>query len=84
MYSVYDDPKGPGFPIRKSADQRLLTPPHSLSQRATSFIASQRQGIHQMLLKRLITLVIANAQKIISKLTISQTFANREDQKDLL
>jgi len=32
----------------------------------------------------LITLVIANAQKIISKLTISQTFANREDQKDLL
>ena len=35
-----------GFPIRKSADQRVLTPPHSLSQRATSFIASWRQGIH--------------------------------------
>ena len=37
-----------GFPIRKSADQRLLAPSHGLSQRATSFIASQCQGIHQM------------------------------------
>ena len=44
----------PGFPIRKSADQRLLAPPHGLSQRATSFIASQCQGIHQMPLLRLI------------------------------
>ena len=44
----------PGFPIRKSADQRLLAPPHGLSQRATSFIASQCQGIHQMPLIRLI------------------------------
>ena len=32
--------KGPGFPIRKSADQSLLAAPHGLSQRATSFIAS--------------------------------------------
>ena len=46
--------KGPGFPIRKSADQSLLATPHGLSQRATSFIASRCQGIHQMLLKRLI------------------------------
>ena len=37
-----------GFPIRKSADQRVLAPPRGLSQRATSFIASQCQGIHQM------------------------------------
>jgi hypothetical protein len=37
-----------GFPIRKSADQSLLAAPHSLSQRATSFIASQCQGIHEM------------------------------------
>ncbi len=29
-------------------DQRALAPPHGLSQRATSFIASQCQGIHQM------------------------------------
>jgi hypothetical protein len=32
----------------------VLAPPHSLSQRATSFVASVRQGIHQMPLKRLI------------------------------
>ena len=43
-----------GFPIRKSTDQSLLAAPHGLSQRATSFIASQCQGIHQMPLKRLI------------------------------
>ena len=43
-----------GCPIRKSAHQRLLAPPRSLSQRATSFIASTRQGIHQMPLLRLI------------------------------
>ena len=43
-----------GFPIRKSADQSLLAAPRSLSQRATSFIASQCQGIHEMPLRRLI------------------------------
>ena len=43
-----------GFPIRKSTDQSLLSAPHSLSQSATSFIASQCQGIHQMPLLRLI------------------------------
>jgi hypothetical protein len=37
-----------GCPIRKSADHRALAPPRGLSQRATSFIASRRQGIHQM------------------------------------
>jgi hypothetical protein len=41
-------PKEVGFPIRKSRDQRALASPPGLSQRATSFIASQRQGIHQM------------------------------------
>ena len=35
-----------GFPIRKSADQRLLAPPRSLSQLTASFIACLRQGIH--------------------------------------
>ncbi len=40
--------KGPGFPIRISSDQSLLPTPRSLSQGATSFIASARQGIHQM------------------------------------
>ncbi len=43
-----------GFPIRKSTDQSLLATPRGLSQRATSFIASQCQGIHQMPLRRLI------------------------------
>src|SRR5260221_7607146 len=48
MNSAGNDPKGPGFPIRRSADQRVLAPPRGFSQRATSFIASQCQGIHQM------------------------------------
>jgi hypothetical protein len=37
-----------GCPIRRSSDQSLLAAPRGLSQRATSFIASWRQGIHQM------------------------------------
>jgi hypothetical protein len=37
-----------GFPIRKSGGQRLLTPHPGLSQRATSFIACMRQGIHEL------------------------------------
>ncbi len=37
----------PGFPIRASRDQRPLAPPPGLSQLATPFIASWRQGIHQ-------------------------------------
>lgn len=48
MYSVTDDAKAPGFPIQRSTDQRVLSPPRSLSQSATSFIASRCQGIHQM------------------------------------
>ena len=40
-------PKGRGFPIRTSADQRSLASPRGFSQRATSFIASRRQGIHR-------------------------------------
>ena len=47
-----------GFPIRKSADQRLFAPPHGLSQRTTSFIASQHQGIHRTPLRHLIVLMI--------------------------
>jgi hypothetical protein len=46
-----------GFPIRKSAGQRPFAPHRSLSQRTTSFIASYRQGIHQMLLGHLIALI---------------------------
>jgi hypothetical protein len=36
-----------GCPIRISTDQSLLTAPRGFSQRATSFIACNRQGIHQ-------------------------------------
>src|SRR5271154_5576879 len=43
-----------GFPIRKFTDQCLLSAPRNLSQSATSFIASQCQGIHEMPLLRLI------------------------------
>jgi hypothetical protein len=52
--STEHDPKGPGFPIRTPTDQSLLAAPRGFSQRATSFIASVRQGIHQMLLRHLI------------------------------
>src|SRR3979411_334218 len=47
-----------GFPIRKSVDQSFFAAPHGLSQRSTSFIASQRQGIHRMPLRHLIALII--------------------------
>ena len=47
-----------GFPIRKSADQSSFAAPRGLSQRSTSFIASQRQGIHQTPLRHLIALII--------------------------
>ena len=40
--------KALGCPIRRSAGQRLLSPNRSFSQSATSFIASQCQGIHQL------------------------------------
>ncbi len=46
-------PKGVGFPIRKSSDHRVLPSPRSLSQGATSFIASRCQGIHRMPFSRL-------------------------------
>src|SRR5689334_20736438 len=57
MPSQYKGPKG-GCPIRRSLDQSSFAAPQGLSQRTTSFIASQRQGIHQMLLRHLITLMI--------------------------
>jgi hypothetical protein len=47
-----------GFPIRKSADQSSFAAPRGLSQRTTSFIASQRQGIHQIPFRHLIALIV--------------------------
>ena len=72
MDSVRDDPEGPGFPIRKSTDQRLLAAPRGLSQRATSFIASWRQGIHQMPLRRLLEHPVTHSGK--NRHPISGTF----------
>ena len=48
MYSEKDTAHAVGFPIRKSVDHRSFAPPHSLSQRNTSFIASSCQGILEM------------------------------------
>ncbi len=53
MYSLHDTTNVVGFPIRKSSDQSLFAAPQGLSQRTTSFIASIRQGIHQMPFSRL-------------------------------
>jgi hypothetical protein len=47
-----------GCPIRKFTDQCLFAAPRDLSQRTTSFIASQRQGIHRIPLRHLIALII--------------------------
>ena len=52
------DERRVGFPIRTSTDHSLFAAPHGFSQRTTSFIASRCQGIHQMLLRHLITLII--------------------------
>jgi hypothetical protein len=57
MRLEYKRSKG-GFPIRKSLDHSSFAAPQGLSQRTTSFIASQRQGIHRMLLRHLIALMI--------------------------
>jgi hypothetical protein len=66
----YKRSKG-GFPIRKSLDHSSFAAPQGLSQRTTSFIASQRQGIHRMLLRHLIALMI-DARRL----------RNRPEQKD--
>src|SRR3712207_3575856 len=52
MDSAGDTPEGVGFPIRTSADHRALAPPRGLSQRATSFVASWRLGIHRTPFRR--------------------------------
>ena len=48
MDSARDTLRRVGCPIRRPGDQRALASPPGFSQRATSFIASQCQGIHQM------------------------------------
>ena len=62
-------------------DQRVLSPPHGLSQSATSFIASYRQGIHQTPLSRLIRSSECMTQLFgKAKQTDGQTRCNLERQ----
>jgi hypothetical protein len=71
-----------GFPIRISTDQRVFAPPRGFSQRITSFIACACQGIHQLPLLYLITL-IAHARTRNSKGVVA--FAGKDTfQKDQL
>ena len=58
MYSCEDQTEVWGCPIRRFTDQSLFAAPRNFSQRTTSFIASQCQGIHKMPLSRLIVLII--------------------------
>src|SRR6516165_4002236 len=77
-----------GCPIRKFTDQSLFAAPRDLSQRTTSFIASQRQGIHRMPLRHLITLIVdarrpleADAQDRQEKRPVSSRFARSQAVK---
>ena len=82
MNSCEDLAEARGFPIRKSSDQSLFAAPRSLSQRTTSFIASQHQGIHQMPLSRLIALII-NAHPEVSRVLGRDRELDVHRQKDL-
>src|SRR5512144_1383197 len=88
MDSAADIPKGMGFPIRKSPDQRLLTSPRSLSQGATSFIASRYQGIHQMPFFRLRTkdhfLTQAQARRSRKRLQLTTKQPRRTLPKEMV
>ena len=68
-----------GFPIRKFSDQSLFAAPRNLSQRTTSFIASQRQGIHQIPFWHLIAL-IAKARFILRSRRSGERSLARKDQ----
>ncbi len=73
MDSVDDHPDGWGFPIRKSSDQSVLATPRSLSQPATSFIASQCQGIRQTPLLCLIS-------RFVSEMTILRSSRSKQSR----
>ena len=72
-----------GYPIRKSAHQRIFAPKRGLSQLITSFIASESQGIHRMPLitfaiytcSNSITLIKAVAVNILMSLRSTLCFA---------
>src|SRR5919199_5275722 len=69
-----------GFPIRKSLDQSSFAAPQGLSQRTTSFIASQRQGIHRMPLRHLITLMIDVRRSAATHIAFRKTISAPKPQ----
>ena len=75
MDSACDTAYAAGCPIRISSDQSSLATPRSFSQRATSFIASQCQGIHQMPLRRLIAVIPCRDKQ--PRTTASRSSANQ-------
>jgi hypothetical protein len=64
-----------GFPIRKFPDQSLFAAPRNLSQRTTSFIASQRQGIRRIPFRHLI---VARNQKTEDRKQKAEEFIFRQ------
>ena len=75
MYSAYGNPcsHGLGSPIRISPDQRLLAPPRSFSQLATSFFAYLRQGIPTHALSSLTIKLTPFSQSFSSSLLPART-----------
>ena len=69
-----------GCPIRKFPDQSLFAAPRNLSQRTTSFIASQRQGIRRIPLRHLIVLEIRKRTRQDTFYTLTQRLLIRKDQ----
>src|SRR5213592_2488637 len=70
----------PGSPIRTSSDRCLLAAPRGLSQLATSFIASRRQGIHRSLLVAcpLTVLLVENIAWLHSRIFVFGCQRSRE------
>ncbi len=72
-----------GCPIRTSADQRSLASPRGFSQRATSFIASWRQGIHRTPLSRSTSPTPARTQDQIAAPGENQASSNAKPYAQL-
>jgi hypothetical protein len=69
-----------GCPIRKFPDQSLFAAPRDLSQRTTSFIASQRQGIRQIPFWHLIHARNQKTDGSAGSRPQRQTSSDRKDQ----
>ena len=68
-----------GFPIRKSSDQSFIAAPRRISQRSTSFIAVQCQGILQVLFKTLDTITHrdkTNLSSVVDRLMLFSAYTH--------